>query len=171
MEGITHVLSGIFVQLMCFKYLVFPFNLIFTIILGFFSHFVIDTLAKLTYHTPESHKEDKFWVWWHIITLALALIVAVWMMIIGLFFFYLLGGIMANLVDIWDWTILRPIQNKKKKENPDSTWGEGYFIHPAIDWIRDKALSFLPNLNRNKKGVINEIITITILWVLIVIFF
>jgi len=170
MEAITHIIMGIFIQNLCFKYMVFPYNIIFTIIFAFFSHFIVDAFAKITYHTPEPHKEDKFWVVWHIITYALALVVAVWMMIIGMFLFYLLGAIFANFVDIWDWLILRPTQRKKQKENPESNWGEKFFIHPLIDKFRDKTLFWLPNWNYERKGIIPEIITLISLWILTVLF-
>ncbi len=167
MEGITHILTGMIVQILCFIYLAFPFNIIFTIIFGFFSHFVIDTLAKITYHTPEAHKDDKFWVAWHIITPVLCLVLIIWVAIVNLFWFFLLGAISANLVDVWDWVILRPKQNKLKEKDPKAKfWGENLFIHPAIDWIREKPFSWLPNWNHEKKGVIVELITIVLLWVL-----
>ena len=168
MELITHVLTGILIQVLCFKYLVFPFNFLLTMLLAFLSHFFIDTLAKITYHTPVALKDDKFWVIWHyIIYISSASVI-----ILGLSFYfpYIIGGLFANLVDIWDWVILRPRQNKKKKENPESKWGEGFFIHPIIDWIRDKPFFWLPNWNYKKKAIIVEIITITILFALIFLF-
>jgi len=160
MELITHLLTGILVQLACFIFFIFPLNIILTIIFGFLSHFLIDTLAKITYHTPEPHKEDKFWVAWHIITPVLAIILAIWVILIGKFWFFLLGTIAANAVDIWDWLILRPIQNPEAK-----FWGEKLYIHPTIDWIRDHLFGWLPNWNYKKKGIIPEIITIVSLWV------
>ena len=168
MELITHILTGILIQVLCFKYLIFPFNFLLTMLLAFLSHFVIDTLAKLTYHTPVALKDDKFWVIWHVITYMLSASV----MIAALIFYipYYLGGIFANLVDIWDWGLLRPIQNKKKKVNPETKWGEGFFIHPIIDWIRDKPFFWLPNWNYKKKAIVVEIITITVLLILIVFF-
>ncbi|MHA1149782.1 MAG: hypothetical protein ACTSR8_16220 [Promethearchaeota archaeon] len=168
MEGITHILTGILIQLLCFIYFMFPFNFLLTLILAFFSHFLIDTLAKITYHTPDPHPEDKFWVIWHIITPALILILLIWVLIINwtLFFFFLLGVIAANFVDIWDWMLLRPKHNKLKKKNPEAKfWGENLYIHPIIDWIREHFIGFLPNLNENKKGVLFEITIILILWV------
>ena len=168
MELITHVLTGILIQILCFKSFVFPFNILLTMLFAFLSHFLIDTLAKITYHTPVALKEDKFWVYWHYaIYISSASVI-----LIGLisYFPYLLGGLFANLVDIWDWVILRPTQNKKKKEDPDSKWGEGFFIHPIIDWIRDKPFSWLPNWNYNRKAILVEIITITTLFNLILFF-
>jgi len=165
MEAITHILTGVLIQVLCFKYLLFPFNFLLTMLLAFLSHFIVDTLAKITYHTPVALKDDKFWVIWHVITLVSAVGVR-----IVFFIPYVLGGLFANLVDIWDWGILRPLQNKKKKENPESKWGEGYFIHPIIDWIRDKPFYWLPNWNYKKKAIIVEIITITTLFILIIFF-
>lgn len=165
MEAITHILTGILIQVLCFKFLIFPFNFLLTMLIAFLSHFFIDTLAKVTYHTPVALKDDKFWVIWHVVTIIAAVGV-------GITFFipYVLGGLFANIPDIWDWGLLRPIQNKKKKENPESKWGEGYFIHPIIDWIRDKPFFWLPNWNYKKKAIIMEIITITILFTLIILF-
>lgn len=175
MEGITHILIGIVIQLLCFIFFPLPIAILLTIVFGFFSHFLIDTLAKMTYHTPEAHKDDKFWVWWHIVSLALVLVLVIYILVINwiLFFFFFLGGIAANLVDIWDWVILRPKQNKLKAENPEAKfWGDKLFIHPIIDGIREKVppFSLMPNWNEEKKGVIVEIITITILWILVAFF-
>jgi len=136
-------------------------------VFAFFSHFVIDTLAKLTYHTPESRKEDKFWLIWHIIilissaTVIILFIVPFW-----------LGILFANLVDIWDWIILRTIRNRKRKKNRESNWANlnKYFIHNIIDWIREKPCSWVPNLNYKRYGIIVEIIFIIFLLILIWIF-
>ena len=166
MEAITHILTGILIQVLCFVFFPLPFNLILTIVLGFFSHFLIDALAKITYHTPAPHPEDKFWVAWHVITPLLVVVLIVWGILINKLLFFLIGGISANLVDIWDWGILRPIQSKKKKENPDTTWGEKYFIHDLIDKLRKGLFSWLPNLNHEKKGVIPETLLIIVLWIL-----
>ncbi|MHA1293185.1 MAG: hypothetical protein ACTSQJ_10995 [Promethearchaeota archaeon] len=173
MEGITHILTGILIQILCFIFFPFLFAIIFTFIFGFFSHFIIDTLAKMTYHTPEPHKEDKFWVYWHIITISLIFILIIWILVINwiLFFFFIFGGVAANLVDIWDWVILRPKQRKKKAEDPNAKfWGDNLFIHPVIDWIREKPFFWLPNWNEKKKGITIEIITIVVLWTLIAYF-
>lgn len=162
MEAITHNLTGVLIQIVCFQILIFPLNIIFTIVIGFFSHFIIDALAKITYHTPDAMKEDKFWVWWHIIVI----ILSISSLIVFIVPFWL-GMLFANFVDIWDWLILRPLQNRKKKSNPDVTWGNNLYIHKVIDKFRDKTLFWLPNLNYNKKGVIPEIILICLLLVLI----
>ena len=175
MEGITHILTGVLTQLLCFIFFPLPLAIIFTIIFGFFSHFITDSLAKMTYHTPEPHKEDKFWVIWHIITPALIVVLIIWIIIINwvLIFFFLLGALSANLVDLWDWVFLRPKQRKFKAENPDAKfWGDKWFIHPAIDWVREKVPPFtiMPDWNHEKKGVLIEIITIIILWILVAYF-
>lgn len=173
MEAITHILTGVLIQIICFIYFVFPFNVILTIVFAFLSHFLIDTLAKATYHTPEPHKEDKFWVIWHIITLSLLPIVIIWIVLIdwSLFFFFLLGAIAANLVDIWDWMILRPKHNKFQSEHPEEKfWGENLYLHSVADWLREKPFFWLPNLNEDKRGVLGEILTISILWILVIYF-
>ena len=67
MEDITHFLTGVLIQILFFMYFIFPFNILFTMVFAFLSHFLIDALAKITYHTPEALKGDKFWIIWHII--------------------------------------------------------------------------------------------------------
>jgi hypothetical protein len=169
MEAISHILTGALIQLLCFLWFTFPFNIIFTIIFAFLSHFLIDALSKLTYHTPEPHKEDKFWIIWHIITPIILVAAIIWSIIIGKFFFFLLGAFFANLVDIIDWGIYRPFLAGKKEEGTDSQ-SKPYLLHRIIDFIREKIppFSWLPNLNENKKGIITEIITIVFLWVAVI---
>ncbi len=170
MEMVTHIITGVLVQLICFIYFPLPLAILLTIILGFFSHFLIDSIAKATYHTPEPHKEDKFWVIWHIITAALNVVLLLWIIIINwiLFFFFLLGGVMANLVDIWDWMILRPKQRKLKEKDPDANfWGEKLFLHPYKDKFQKlPPFSWLPDWTYEKKGIIVEVFTISLLWIL-----
>jgi hypothetical protein len=165
MEAVTHILTGVLIQILCFEYLPFPYNIILTIIIAFFSHFMIDALAKITYHTPEARLNDKFWVLWHIFIIALSVLVAIWF-----FIPYWLGLLSANLVDIWDWLILRNIQNFKSKSEdakPEEKWGEKFFIHPLIDKFRAKLFFWLPNWNYKKRGVIPELILISALWTII----
>lgn len=167
MELITHALTGIFIQILCYIFFIFPLNLILTIIVGFFSHFFIDSLAKITYHTPEPHKEDKFWVAWHIITPVLAILLAIWVIIIGQIWFFLIGVIFANLVDILDWMIIRPYVSKHLDQVKEKYKEKPFIFHKYIDFIRDKVPPFkwFPNWNHEKKGVIIEIATITTLWI------
>jgi hypothetical protein len=166
---------GVLVQIVCFIFFPLPIAILLTIVLGFFSHFLIDSLAKMTYHTPESHKEEKFWVIWHIITPTLIGVLVLWVVLINwmLVFFFILGGVSANLMDIWDWVILRPKQRKIKAEDPNAKfWGDNLFLHSLKDRFQEKVppFSWLPNWNYKKKGVIIEIITITILWILVAYF-
>ncbi len=167
MELITHSLTGVIIQILCFKFLIFPMNLILTMVFAFFSHFIIDTLTKMTYHTPESRIEDKFWLIWHIIIVISSAAVLVVFIVP-----FWLGILFANLVDIWDWLILRTIRNRKKRKNPESNWANfnKYFIHNIIDWIREKPCSWLPNLNYKRYGIIVEIFFIFFLLILIWIF-
>lgn len=168
MELVVHILAGALCQILCFMYFLFPFNILFTAIFAFLSHFIVDTLAKMTYHTPEPHKEDKFWVRWHIITPIITLIVVIWAIVIGQFWFFLLGAFFANLVDIWDWMIWRPLHNKRREDGEEKKYDEGYFFHKAIDWLREKPFGWLPNWNYEKKGVIVELITIAVLWLSVI---
>ena len=125
MEDITHFLTGVLIQILCFMYFKSPFNILYTMVFAFLSHFLIDALAKITYHTPKALKGDKFWIIWHIIIYSGSLIV-----LIIFFIPYWLGMLFAKIVDIWDWFILRPIQNKKKKKIPNQNgWKNISSIH------------------------------------------
>lgn len=162
METITHILTGMVIQIICFIYLIFPFNLILTMILAFLSHYLIDGLAKITYHTPKAHPEDKVWVIWHIITPALIVILMVWLIIINwvLVFFFLIGALFANLVDIIDWVVLRAILKRERNSS--------YFFHDSVDIIREKVPPFtwMPNWNHIYKGIIPEGVIIISFWVI-----
>jgi hypothetical protein len=165
MEAITHILTGVVLQIISFKYTPFPWNYILTIVLSFFSHFLIDALAKITYHTPEPHKDDNFWVAWHIIILVASIGSAIYF-----FIPYWVGAIFANAVDLWDWAIMRRIQKRKKENENIDKWGEKYFIHyKIIDKIREKVFFWLPNWNHNKYAIIPELIMIISLIGLIII--
>jgi hypothetical protein len=167
MQAITHFLTGIIIQILCFMYFDLPFNIIFTAIFAFLSHFVVDAFAEITYHTPEPQKGDKFWLTWNILMNVAAIVLAIWFVVLGLFWFYFLGCFFSVLVDIMDWGIIRPIQHKKKKTNTKSIWEEKGYFHNIIDKIREKTLFWLPNWNYKRKGIILEIIIIIILSLII----
>ena len=103
---ITHLLAGILIQVLCFNIFYFPLNFLFTILLAFLSHFILDAFVDITYHTPDPQKGDKFWLSWRIIDYVGTIITSIF------FIPYILGMILANLVDIVDWIILRPIYRR-----------------------------------------------------------
>jgi energy-coupling factor transporter transmembrane protein EcfT len=119
------------------------------------SHIITDGIAIITYHTPEAQKEDKFWVIWHIIIYILSVLSII---IFAIPFW--LAMIFANIMDLWDWFILRPIQKKKRRKNPEYSWGNNLYFHTIVDWFRDKFLFWLPKWNYKKSGVLLEIIII-----------
>ena len=156
METITHNLVAVIIQILCFNFLIFPWNLTFTIFFAFVSHILVDAIAVITYHTPDPQKEDKFWLIWHYIIYAVSLFS------IAIFFIpYWLSMLFANIMDIWDWFILRPIQKKLKNKNPESKWGDKYYFHRIVDWVREKLFFWLPKRNYKKSGVIIEILLIS----------
>jgi hypothetical protein len=153
MNLITHVLIGVLIQISCFIFFIFPFNFIFTIILSFLSHFITDAFSKITYHTPEPHWDDKFWVSWNISVRVSGYIAII------LFLPYYLGMLFANLPDIWDWTIVRRIQ-KRRNKNRKIDYQHNNFFHRRVDKIREKTLFWLPNWIYEKKAIIVELIII-----------
>ncbi|MFX1551217.1 MAG: hypothetical protein ACFFB9_12740 [Promethearchaeota archaeon] len=166
MESITHNLTAILIQILCFNYFIYPLNIILSVIFAFFSHFLSDALSKLTYHTPEAMKKDKFWIIWHIIIYSASIVTTI------IFFIpFWLIMVSINLPDVMDWFILRPIQNRKKRKNPDSEKNKNYFFHQISDWIRNKLLYWLPDLTYKRYGVITELLVITLLISLIWLYF
>ena len=153
MNLLTHVLIGVFIQILCFIFFTFPLNFLFTMLFAFLSHFIVDALAKITYHTPEPHWDDKFWVSWNI-TVRISGYIAIF-----LFFPYYLGMLFANLPDIWDWVIIRRIQ-KRRNKNGKIDYHHNNFFHRMVDIIREKTLFWLPDWIYEKKAVIVEIIII-----------
>lgn len=162
METITHNLVAVFIQILCFTFLIFPWNLILTMIFAVISHIIVDALAVITYHTPDVQKGDKFWIIWHYFIYAVSLFSIVIFIIP-----YWLSILFANIVDLWDWFTLRPIQKKIRNKNPESKWGDRYYFHPIIDWVREKLFFWLPKRNYNKSGIVIEIAIIIIFILLI----
>lgn len=126
------------------------------------SHIIVDALAVITYHTPDVQKGDKFWIIWHYFIYAVSLFSIVIFIIP-----YWLSILFANIVDLWDWFTLRPIQKKIRNKNPESKWGDRYYFHPIIDWVREKLFFWLPKRNYNKSGIVIEIAIIIIFILLI----
>jgi hypothetical protein len=155
MELITHNLVAVIIQILCFRYFIFPLSIILTIIFAYISHLVVDALAKITYHTPDAHTDDKFWVVWHIIVYSISLV----SLIVFIVPFWL-AILFANLIDITDWFILRPIRNWRTEAQADSSKGNLWYAHKQADWIRDKFFFWLPNWNHKYVGVSIEIIII-----------
>ena len=71
--------------------------------------------------------------------------------------------VFANIMDIWDWFILRPIQNRKIKKNLESEWMDKYYFHRIVDWFREKFLGWLPEWNYKRAGILFEVLLITVL--------
>ena len=165
MESITHNLTAVLIQILCFNIFFNPLNIIFTIIFAFFSHFLSDAFSKISYHTPEAMKNDAFWITWHIIIYSASIITVV------IFFIpFWLSIFSVNLPDIIDWFILRPIKNKKKRENPEGIIKKNYSVHQVSDWIRNKLLFWLPDLTYKKYGIITELLMVGMLSFLIYLF-
>jgi len=162
LETITHNLFAVIIQVLCFKFVFFPLNIILTIILAFLSHIFIDAIAIITYHTPNIQK-NRFWIIWHVIIYTLS-ILSIMIFVIP----FWLGLLMANIIDLWDWFILRPLQNRKRKKVPETNWGEKYYFHRIVDATRNKLFYWLPKWNYKKAGILIEISIIVVLVLLII---
>ena len=155
MIAITHLLAGILIQILSFKFFAFPINFLFTILFAFLSHFILDAFVNITYHTPDPQKGDKFWLFWRVFDLSGTAIIAI------IFFFpYVLGMLFANMMDIIDWLILRPIYRKKVGQE-EFDWDKNLGFHDLIAKFREKLLFWLPNWRYKKYGIISELIIIS----------
>ena len=158
MNLISHILNGVLIQILCFMFFTFPFNFLFTIIIAFLSHFIVDAFSKITYHTPEPHWDDKFWISWNI-----GIRIVGYSALIP-FYSYYLGMLFANLPDIWDWMIVRRIQ-KRRNIDRKIDYHRSNFFHKNINKIREKTFFWLPNWIYKKKAVLVEIIIIIVLFI------
>ncbi len=157
-----HLIFGILIQVIINRIVSITsiLNPIFVIIVAFSSHFVLDAIAKATYHPPE-RINNKFWLYWHLFTYGIGFF------IILLFFWqFFLGMFFANATDIWDWLFLRREAKRRKKPN----WGKKYYLHPIADKIRAIFFFWLPSLNYNQIGILPELFFIS-LWFLSVLLF
>ena len=161
MQAISHFLVGIIIQMLLLEIFT-PFGVVLgvtlVIIIAFFSHFLVDSVARMTYHLKEAAPHDKFWVIWHIIVITGAAIVLVYF---WRPYWFAMGA--SVLIDIYDWGFIRGGRKLKK----DPLWLDGYEIHPLIDRFRTKYFSWLPDWNERRIGVVPEAILIVLLLIII----
>lgn len=157
----THLIAGILIQITISELIRTPTWVSFSLvaIITFCSHFLLDPIARITYHPPERIHEN-FWLTWHIFVYITGFI------IIGLFIWnYWLGMLFAYLPDLWDWYILRNIASRKNQ--PD--WGKKYYLHPISTKIRNSFFSWLPDLTLEQIGILPEL-SLIVLWFSIIVF-
>ncbi|MHA1646827.1 MAG: hypothetical protein ACTSVU_08535 [Promethearchaeota archaeon] len=140
MQAPTHFLTGIIIAKLvdlCFPELNQIYFVIIVAILAVGSHFLIDALAKMTYHPPEADWHDKFWVIYHVGFVYLPSLIC----IIIFFIPYWWVMIFSTLPDIIDWYTARAIFHK------------GPYVHPIIDKFRTKFFSWVPDFRHRKWSV------------------
>ena len=160
MQAPTHILTGILL-LEIFRR-IFPTSPIWLQIVVVFplslaSHFLLDASSIFTYHPPKADWKDWFWVSYHLsifigsIVLLVFFIVDYWWAIIA-----------ANLPDLIDWLILRPIFKKKP------------VMHPIADKIRNFLFKKTPNWNHKRWtiviefGIIGVLLTAVLLLIILI---
>ena len=145
MQMSTHFLIGILVSKifsLLTPTLPIAVQIIFIAILAVLSHYLLDCIAISTYHPYEAHKDDKFFMIFHIVyAYGLSIFIFIWFF--NDFWWVMLFSI---LPDIIDWYIMRAILHK------------GPVVHPSIDKVRDTLFSWLPDLKEKKWAVVNEFI-------------
>lgn len=146
-----HIITGIVVHLII-STLIPDMSILSLMLIIFFalaSHFLLDALAKSTYHPPE-RINDNFWLIWHIFSYGIGifyLMLFIWDFWIAILF--------ANLPDLLDWYTLRNIANYRKRPFKP-------YLHPIANKIRSSYFHWLPDLTYNRLGVLPELIVIII---------
>lgn len=149
MQAPTHILTGILL-LQIFQ-VIFPTSplwvqIIVVFLISVASHFFIDAASIITYHPPKADWKDWFWVSYHTIIYIGSIIILVFFLVD-----YWWTIIAANLPDIIDWLILRPIFKKEP------------ICHPVADKLRAFLFRKTPNWNHKRWTIIFEFIIIGVL--------
>lgn len=159
MQAITHFFSGIFISILLEPLGITWLRLLLITGLCVLAHFLIDALAKITYHPPDAKWDDAFWVSWHAIVYVGSVACAI--IFIRSFFF---GMLVSVIPDIYDWGIIRGVRAYKRKHDPaveqdqeKKQFMEGWEFHVLVDKFRERFLSFLPDLNHEAVGILPEI--------------
>ena len=157
----THVIFGVLIQIaisiLYSKQDLFFFVMVF--FLALLSHFILDSLAIMTYHPP-NRQQTNFWLYWHI-----------FVYLSGIFFIiialannpiFIVGIIGANLPDLWDWILLRWLLKSTNKK---------LYVQKFANNIRSLFKDYVPDLTYNKLGIIPESILIILVLVPVITFF
>ena len=146
----THVTFGVIIQIligmliqqrdMFFYFIVFLCALL--------SHFILDSLAIMTYHPP-NRQHTNFWLYWHIFVY-----ISGFFLIIGSLYInslFIIGILGANLPDLWDWVFLRAMIKSQNNK---------LYVHKYANKIRSLFKEQVPDLTFNKIGILPELILI-----------
>ncbi len=159
MQGLTHILMGIFIFTYLKGRIKKPYDIILIIVLSFFSHSILDAVAIATYHPPNALLDDPFWWTFHILDYS---ILAIFVIYYFKKCWYAMAA--ADLPDLWDWFMVRPIADWILK---DPSLAERLYIHQYIFIIPSVCFAWLPDLRMEPIGIIPEIIVDLILFLLI----
>ena len=119
-------------------------------IIALISHFLLDSIAIMTYHPPQ-RQQTKFWLYWHVLVYTSGIFMIIAFLLINSLF--IVGIVGANLPDLWDWVLLRGILKSKNKR---------LYVHKYANKIRSLFINHVPDLSYNAWGVIPEFILIMI---------
>lgn len=154
----THVIFGVSIQIAIS--ILYPkqdlFFFIMVFLVALLSHFILDSLAIMTYHPP-TRQPTKFWLYWHIFVY----LAGIFFIIVALVSnpLFIVGIIGANLPDLWDWILLRWILKSTNKK---------LYIHKFATKLRSTFKKHVPDLTYSKVGIIPESVLISLSVVYIV---
>ena len=157
----THVIFGVLIQLLLFQ--IYPkidfFFLLTVFVLAFISHFILDSLAIMTYHPPE-RQHTNFWLCWHIFVYSSGILYIIILLTNNPIL--VVGILGANLTDIWDWILLRWLLKSQNKK---------LYIHKYAIMLRSFFKDHVPDLTYKKIGIIPEFLLIIVTSVFLVGYF
>ena len=142
----THVTFGVVIQILVAMAITEPGILFYVTVflLALLSHFILDSLAIMTYHPPQ-RQPTRFWLYWHMIVYISGIFFIFGAL--GINFLFIVGILGANLPDLWDWILLRGILKSENKT---------LYVHKYANSLRLLFKEKVPDLSYNKVGIIPE---------------
>lgn len=153
MQAPTHFLTGILIQESIEKRNLGRLKHFLVILLGLFSHGILDKLARSTYHPANAMPTDWFWVIYHTLLALTSLI------ILKKFWRRYWGAILAATAPDLEWIVLHPARFLL----PQNDFLQQPILHPLLSNALDtipllRILNDLPDWTTRRATVIFELI-------------
>jgi len=157
MNGTSHYLVGLIITLEVLRFRKNSMKdgdltrgtIVIICVLAFFSHILVDALARFTYHPSSSNWGDPIYTLWHITIYTTEAVSAIYFLKKDIRYVY--GMISAVGFDLWDWSIRRPLQKYFNVNTLPS-------LHWMADWAEEFLFGWLPSFRQQQWAVLGEII-------------
>jgi hypothetical protein len=127
-------------------------------LLSIYTHAVLDALSALTYHPPDPHPEDHFWLGYHAALTTLTL--KVWTKHRKRHAFAMICSVLPDL----DWVLIRiPRFSKRQSVSGHKPVLHAWLSKPLYSLPPLWLLKFLPSLRQKKIAAITELVVFMLL--------